>query len=144
MKLNDRPVEHRARCKFCGTPPMYYTTTYGFFYHIPAISRTVGSSNRFKTDWSRRKIRDKKEYPEAKIMRWNSMRGTVVTTSQYFRKHKDNFGGYGILLSCKCAETTWMFNISFDQDILNRQIVVFFDDKYPKRRYLEDVNIATF
>lgn len=146
MRINTKPVEHRARCKNCGTPPMYYTMTYGSFYHIPLgwKGRTVGSSHKFSSDWGRRRIRDKKDYPLHKLMRWNSMRGTAITTSQYFKKHKENFGGYTILLSCQCAETTWLFNISFDQDILNRQLLVFFDDKYPKRRHLEDINIASF
>lgn len=145
MRVNTKPVEHRARCKFCGTPPMYYTMTYGSFYHIPNGGRgaTVGSSNRFRLDWNKRKYRDKHEYPLNRIIRWNAIRGTTVTTSTYFKKHKDNFGGYSILLSCECAETTWLMNISFDQDILNRQLLVFFDDKYTKRKYLEDVNITS-
>ena len=146
MRPNVRPVEMRARCKFCGSKPEYYTTTFGSMYHTPNGwgGQTVGSSNRFKYDWYSRKRRDKKEYPLGKLMRWNSLKGAIRTSSKYFKKNKDNFGGYRLLLSCHCGETTWMFEMSFDQDILNRQLLVWFDDKYPKRRFLEDANIETY
>jgi hypothetical protein len=143
MRIDTRPVEHRARCKACGTPPMYYTNDYGSFYHVPGISRTVGSHNRFRTDTNRRKAREKRWYALGKLMRSNSVRGTAVTISKYFRKHKDNFDGFRVILSCQCGETTWFLNESFDDDIINRQLLVFWDDKFPKRRSV-DANINPY
>ncbi len=102
MRVNNKPVEHRARCKFCGTPPQYYTNAFGSMYHTPTTSSgTVGRSNKYRTDWSRRRYNDKKEYPLGKLMRWNSIRGTAVTNSYYFKKNKENWGGYRIMLSCR-------------------------------------------
>ena len=139
-----KSVEHRARCKFCNSPPMYYTYIHGTPYYVPSShGSTIGRANKFKADWSRRPQRDKKEYPNEKLMRWNVIRGGSSLNPWFFKKNRDNWGGIRILLSCRCGESTWMFTDSYDADITNRQLKLLFE-KFPLRYDLEDINVGSF
>lgn len=122
---------------------MYYTYIHGNSYYVPEQSgATIGRFNKFRVDWDRRPRKDKQEFPSGKLMRWNVIRGGSGLNTWYFQKNKNNYGGYRILLSCRCGESTWMFPVTYDADITNRQLELVFR-KFPKRLWLDDANIGS-
>lgn len=135
-----KPVAHRARCKRCGTPPLYYTFAFNRIYHVPAISGgTVGKANRGRTDYYNRPYMFLKSQFHENWLRSNGVRGVAATSSWYFKKKKDKWGGNCIILSCKCGNSHWMFNISGDHDVWLRQASLDLR-KYKERHSLEDPN----
>lgn len=143
-RLTTKSVEHRARCKHCGTKPLYYTNVFGQVYHLPNEAKgTVGRTNKAYSDYRDRPWQSNRSYFHENYLRSNGIRGTAVTSSWYFKKTKSHWGGYRIMLSCKCGYSTWMFQITGDAETWLRLPGLDLK-KYKYRTRLEDPNIGKY
>lgn len=127
-------IDHRARCKHCGSLPAYHTNTIGIGYHNQDNYR---GSNKVEQNWGCKTSISNVKF----IMRTNSIAGTCSTSSFLFKKHKIGVGSYRILISCKCGQSIWMFPGPCDEALpLNRKLKGNFY-KYPECEWLMDVNV---
>jgi hypothetical protein len=131
-------IDHRTRCKFCGDYAAYYTNTIGLSYTGYYNPR---GSNRALQDLSSYSQRDDKEYDYDKLLRENSIRGVCNASSYIFKIHKESWGSYRVLVSCKCGQSTWMFPGPSSDPLPNNRKLKGNFYKYPERVWLANTNV---
>lgn len=131
-------IDHRTRCKACGDTAAHYTNIIGVPYHS---TYNVRGSHRALQDLDSYSLRDDKEFDYDKLLRENSVRGVASTSSFIFKRFKDDWGSYRVLVSCKCGQSTWMFpGPHADPNPNNRKLRGNFY-KYPQKFWLPDINV---
>jgi len=132
-------IDHRARCKYCGDLPSYYTNTIGIGYHTFDSIKGTNKPQQRLTFLSEKEEGQNLNYKT--ILRNNSIQGTCSTSSFFFKKHKEGLGTYRILITCKCGESVWMFPGPCDDPLPKNRTLRGDFYKYPQRYWMKDFNV---
>jgi len=141
MKSKPLIIEHRARCSRCGDCAEYYSTIMGITYHT---EHSLTTENSPKYDMENYSKRGDYPYDYSKLLRENSIGGTVAVSSFIFKRIKDNSGSYRVVISCQCGQSTWMFTgPTSDPNLVNRKLTLTYEifKRYTRRYRLSGINV---
>ena len=120
-------IDFKARCKGCSGKPTHYCHISGLTYssqkYLRVSKSKIDTQNYYygnlNIQWQNQKT----------LISGASIRGRSIASSYHFKKHKNRFAYYRILVSCSCGESTWMSTtISSNPSAKHRKLMLNLED----------------